>query len=67
MFKKSVLLYIILLIPFSYTAYNNWTKTYVDETWSDLKRIDLINPYTNVFTKETYYEREKLYKDIGKY
>lgn len=66
-FRKSVICFIILLVPFSYGAYNNWTQVYVNETWSDLKRIDLINPYTSVFNKENVYDREKLYRDIGKY
>lgn len=66
-FRKSVIAFVILLVPFFYGAYNNWTKVYVYEAWSDLKRIDLIDPYTSVFDKENVYDREKLYKDIGKY
>jgi hypothetical protein len=66
-FRKSVLAFVILLVPFSFGVYNNWTKSYVDETWSEAKRIDLIDPYTSVFDKENISEREKLYRDIGKY
>lgn len=66
-FRKSIIAFAILLVPFFYGAYNNWTKVYVSETRSDLKRIDLIDPYTSVFSKENIYDREKLYRDIGKY
>ena len=66
-FKRIIILYILLLVPFSYTVYNNWNNVYVYELLSDMKRIDLINPYTNCFTEETIPERESLYSNLGKY
>ncbi len=65
-FKRIVFIFILLLMPFLYTVYNNWNNVYVYELFSDMKRIDLIKPYTNCFTKETIPERESLYNNLGK-
>lgn len=62
--KKSVVLYLLVLMPFAVTTYNSWAKAYVIKSMSDAKRIELIKPYTSVFDKRKIPQREALYFDL---
>lgn len=64
---KSIIIFLVVLMPFTYTTYNYWVNSYIHERLTSSKRIELINPYTNVLTKETDWNREKIYIELYKY
>lgn len=65
--RKSIIIFLVALMPFSYTTYNYWVNSYIHERRTSSKRIELINPYTSVLTKEKDKNRERIYIELYKY
>lgn len=65
--KNHYIVFLLLLVPFSYTNYNSWTNAYIDEKLSNRKRIELINPYTSIFDPVIIPNRRSIYEEVYKY
>ena len=63
---KSWVVYLLVLVPFSITAYNSWVNAYVDELRSNSYRIELIKPYTSVLNPRRIPERETIFYELRK-
>lgn len=59
-FSKSSVCFIIILLPFAITVRSSWINANV-LSQSDVKRIEMINPYTSIFDKNINYNREEVF------
>lgn len=59
-FNKSSVCFMIILLPFAITVRSSWINANVISQ-SDVKRIEMINPYTSIFDKNINLNREEVF------